>query len=89
MKNNFIFVNSPEKKSAVQAREALTGAQVNGEQLRINFAKESGRLGTTFSLRNDLLILHSKPSLMDDHNKSINLHCYFELHGIICFHGSF
>jgi len=48
MKNNFAFVNSSEKKSAVQAREALTGAQVNGGQLRINFAKESGRLGTTF-----------------------------------------
>ena len=48
MKNNFAFVNSLEKISAVQARQALTGAQVNGGQLKINFAKESGRLGTTF-----------------------------------------
>lgn len=48
MKSSFSFVNTAEKKAAVQAREALTGAQVNGGQLRINFAKESGRLGTTF-----------------------------------------
>jgi len=48
MKSSFSFVNTSEKKAAVTAREALTGAQVNGGQLRINFAKESGRLGTTF-----------------------------------------
>lgn len=48
MKGSFSFVNTSEKKSAVQAREALRGVMVNGGALRINFAKESGRLGTTF-----------------------------------------
>lgn len=48
MKNSFSFVNTAEKKSAVEAREALRGVTVNGGALRINFAKESGRLGTTF-----------------------------------------
>jgi hypothetical protein len=48
MKGSFSFVNTAEKKSAVLAREALRGVLVNGGALRINFAKESGRLGTTF-----------------------------------------
>lgn len=48
MKSSFSFVNTLEKESAVNAREALTGTNVNGGSLRINFAKESGRLGTSF-----------------------------------------
>ncbi len=48
MKGSFSFVNTSEKKAAVEAREALVGANVNGGNLRINFAKESGRLGTSF-----------------------------------------
>lgn len=47
-KGNFSFVNTVERMSAVHAREALTGAVVKGGVLRINFAKESGRLGTSF-----------------------------------------
>jgi len=47
-KGNFSFVNTAERMSAVHAREALTGAVVKGGVLRINFAKESGRLGTSF-----------------------------------------
>lgn len=54
MKGSFSFVNTAEKKSAVQAREALRGVMVNGGALRINFAKESGRLGTTFDGKNGL-----------------------------------
>lgn len=48
MKGSFAFINTTDKVSAVHAREALTGASVNGAPLRINFAKESGRLGTSF-----------------------------------------
>lgn len=48
VKGSFAFVNTLERNSAVHAREALTGAVVNGGVLRINFAKESGRLGTSF-----------------------------------------
>jgi len=48
LKGSFAFVNTAERTSAVHAREALTGAVVNGGVLRINFAKESGRLGTSF-----------------------------------------
>jgi len=48
VKGSFAFVNTLEKNSAVHAREALTGAVVKGGVLRINFAKESGRLGTSF-----------------------------------------
>lgn len=50
MKGNFTFVNTADRGSAVHAREALTGTLVNGGPLRINFAKESGRLGTSFDL---------------------------------------
>lgn len=52
MKGTFSFVNTSEKKSAVEAREALVGVNVNGGNLRINFAKESGRLGTSFDNSN-------------------------------------
>ena len=48
VKGSFAFVNTTEKTTAVNAREALTGAILNGGVLRINFAKESGRLGTSF-----------------------------------------
>lgn len=48
VKGSFAFVNTTEKNTAVNAREALTGAILNGGVLRINFAKESGRLGTSF-----------------------------------------
>lgn len=48
MKSTFAFVNTTERLTAVRAREALTGQNINGGSLRINFAKESGRLGTSF-----------------------------------------
>jgi len=48
IKGSFAFVNTSDKMAAVHAREALTGSVVNGGVLRINFAKESGRLGTSF-----------------------------------------
>lgn len=48
MKSSFSFVNTTEKSAAVLARQALVGTTLNGGKLRINFAKESGRLGTTF-----------------------------------------
>jgi len=48
MKSSFAFINTTDKVSAVQARESLTGSIINGGMLRINFAKESGRLGTSF-----------------------------------------
>lgn len=48
IKGSFAFVNTLERNSAVHAREALMGAAVKGGVLRINFAKESGRLGTSF-----------------------------------------
>ena len=48
MKNTFAFVNTNDRIAAIHAREALTGAILNGGALRINFAKETGRLGTTF-----------------------------------------
>jgi RNA recognition motif-containing protein len=48
LKGSFAFVNTSERNTAIHAREALTGAVVNGGVLRINFAKESGRLGTSF-----------------------------------------
>jgi hypothetical protein len=53
MKGTFSFVNTSEKKGAIEAREALVGANVNGGNLRINFAKESGRLGTSFDGSNN------------------------------------
>ena len=48
MKGSFSFVNTLEKTSAILARQALVGTNLNGSTLRINFAKESGRLGTSF-----------------------------------------
>merc|ERR1712127_115413 len=48
MKGSFAFINTTDKVTAVQAREALIGTPLNGGILRINFAKESGRLGTSF-----------------------------------------
>lgn len=48
MKNGFSFVNTADKITAIHAREALTGTVVNNGPLRINFAKETGRLGTSF-----------------------------------------
>lgn len=48
MKGTFAFINTSDKSTAVQVRIALTGSIVNGGPLRINFAKESGRLGTSF-----------------------------------------
>jgi hypothetical protein len=48
LKGSYAFVNTTEKSAAVIAREALIGAVVHGGALRINFAKESGRLGTSF-----------------------------------------
>lgn len=48
MKASFAFINTTDKVTAVQARDALIGTPLNGGVLRINFAKESGRLGTSF-----------------------------------------
>lgn len=49
-KGTFSFVNTSDRVAAVRAREALGGTMVNGGVLRINFAKESGRLGTSFDV---------------------------------------
>eukprot|EP00536_Pseudo-nitzschia_multiseries_P001645 jgi/Psemu1/300895/fgenesh1_kg.21_\ len=49
-KGSFSFVNTTDKSAAVRAREMLSGTMVNGGVLRINFAKETGRLGTSFDL---------------------------------------
>ena len=48
MKSSFAFVNTIDKEAAVIARTSLMGQQLNGGVLRINFAKETGRLGTSF-----------------------------------------
>ena len=48
MKSSFAFVNTIDKEAAVIARSSLMGQQLNGGALRINFAKETGRLGTSF-----------------------------------------
>lgn len=50
LKGNFTFVNTADRSDAVVARDALGGMMVNGGMLRINFAKETGRLGTSFDL---------------------------------------
>lgn len=50
MKGNFAFVNTGDRLAAITARQALSGSVVNGGVLRINFAKETGRLGTSFDL---------------------------------------
>merc|ERR1712157_155573 len=47
-RGSFAFVNTDDKASAVRAREVLSNKFLNGGALRINFAKESGRLGTSF-----------------------------------------
>jgi RNA recognition motif-containing protein len=49
-KGNFSFVNTADRAAAVRARQALAGSMFNGGVLRINFAKETGRLGTSFDL---------------------------------------
>ena len=48
MKGTFAFVNTNDKEKAVIARMSLTGQPLNGGTLRVNFAKETGRLGTSF-----------------------------------------
>lgn len=50
VKGSFSFVNTSDRAAAVRAREMLSGTMVNGGVLRINFAKESGRLGTSFDV---------------------------------------
>lgn len=49
-KGTFAFVNTSDRSGAVAARENLGGTMFNGGVLRINFAKETGRLGTSFDL---------------------------------------
>lgn len=46
----FVSFLAADRNAAVVARQALSGFRVNGGQLRINFAKETGRLGTSFDL---------------------------------------
>ena len=48
MKGTFAFVNTADRSMAVKVRDTLGGTQLNGGVLRINFAKETGRLGTSF-----------------------------------------
>jgi len=48
MKPSYAFVNMSNRESAIAARQALMGKPLNGSPLRVNFAKESGRLGTSF-----------------------------------------
>jgi RNA recognition motif-containing protein len=50
IKGSFAFVNTSDRAMAVAARQALGGTMFNGGVLRINFAKETGRLGTSFDL---------------------------------------
>ena len=50
VKGTFSFVNTADRASAVRARQLLSGTVLNGGVLRINFAKESGRLGTSFDV---------------------------------------
>jgi len=45
-KATFSFVNTSDCESVGRGREA--GQIINGGAFRINFAKETGRLGTTF-----------------------------------------
>jgi len=49
-KGSFSFVNTAEREAAVLARQMLMGTEFNGGVLRINFAKETGRLGTSFDV---------------------------------------
>lgn len=48
LKGTFAFVNTGDRSMAVNVRQTLSGALLNGGPLRINFAKETGRLGTSF-----------------------------------------
>jgi RNA recognition motif-containing protein len=48
MKPSYAFVNFSSKETAIAARQSLMGQSLNGSTLRVNFAKESGRLGTSF-----------------------------------------
>ena len=48
LKGTFAFINTSDKAAAIKVRDLLSGAIVNGGPIRINFAKESGRLGTSF-----------------------------------------
>jgi RNA recognition motif-containing protein len=50
VKGSFAFVNTSDRHEAVVARENIGGTMFNGGVLRINFAKETGRLGTSFDL---------------------------------------
>lgn len=50
LKGTFSFVNTTDRAHAVTARQMLGGSTFNGGTLRINFAKETGRLGTSFDL---------------------------------------
>lgn len=50
LKGTFSFVNTSDRTMAVRAREMLGNTMLNGGALRINFAKESGRLGTSFDV---------------------------------------
>ncbi len=50
LKGSFSFVNTFDRLMAIRSREALSGTMLNGGVLRINFAKETGRLGTSFDL---------------------------------------
>jgi RNA recognition motif-containing protein len=50
LKGSFSFVNTSDLSQSVQARQMLGGTTFNGGVMRINFAKETGRLGTSFDL---------------------------------------
>jgi RNA recognition motif-containing protein len=50
LKGAFSFVNTSAREEAYGCRAAFNGTMLNGGVLRINFAKESGRLGTSFDL---------------------------------------
>jgi len=50
MKGTFSFINTSDRISAIRCRESLSSQVLNGGIIRINFAKETGRLGTSFDL---------------------------------------
>jgi RNA recognition motif-containing protein len=50
LKGAFSFVNTLSREQAVACRQVFGGTMLNGGVLRINFAKETGRLGTSFDL---------------------------------------
>lgn len=50
LKQSFSFVNTGSREDAIRARQHLSGSSLNGGVMRINFAKETGRLGTSFDL---------------------------------------